>query len=136
MERMAVIKRGEIAVALGSPKSSTRQASAERKATEDCPSGESLTWQLRTKVGILNGENAFEAIGRDAMRVENRSSLATQKLLVLGIAIYGLAILLLLLFNENHILAFFFAAMGVFLTALGDFLGRRPSARSWPRAWH
>ncbi|MCK4457039.1 MAG: hypothetical protein KAW39_04790 [Thermoplasmata archaeon] len=133
---MAVIKRGEIAVALGSPKPSTRPATAERKATEDYPSGESLSWQLRTKVGILNGENAFEAIGRDAMRVENRSSLATQKLLVLGIAFYGLAILLLLLLNENHILAFFFAAMGVFLTALGDFLKRRPSARSWPRVWY
>lgn len=123
-------------MALGSPKPSTRQATVERKATEDRPSGESLTWQLRTKVGILNGESAFEAIGRDAMREENRSSLATQKLLVLGIAFYGLAILLLLLLNENHILVFFVAAMGVFLTALGDFLRRRPSARGRPRAWY
>lgn len=121
-------------MASGSPKPSMMQATAERKATEDRPSGESLAWQLRTKVGILNGESAFEAIGRDAMRVGSRSSLATQKLLVLGIAFYGLAILLLLLFNENHILAFFFAVMGIFLTALGDFLGRRPSARGWPRA--
>lgn len=121
-------------MALGSPKPSTGQAAAERKATEDCPNGESLTWQLRTKVGILNGENAFEAIGRDARRVENRSSLATQKLLVLGIAFYGLAILLLLLLDENHILAFSFAAVGVFLTALGDFLRRKPLARGWPRA--
>ncbi|MCJ2555882.1 MAG: hypothetical protein LN415_02085 [Candidatus Thermoplasmatota archaeon] len=113
----------------GSPELSTRKAGAEMNASEDSPSREGPTRQLGTRVGILNGENVFEAIDRDARRAEQKSSRANDKALVLGIAFYGLAIVSLVLLDGKHILAFFFAAMGIFLTALGDFLRRRTSVR-------
>ena len=113
----------------GPPELSTRKATAEMTAPEDSPSGDGPTRQLGTRVGILNGENVFEAIDRDARRAEQKSSRANEKVLVLGIAFYGLAIVSLALLDGKHIFAFFFAAMGIFLTALGDFLKRRTSVR-------
>ncbi|MFQ6107095.1 MAG: hypothetical protein ACE5QF_05865 [Thermoplasmata archaeon] len=80
----------------------------------------------RTRVGILNGENPIEAISRDARRVGKPSPLASQKALMLGLAFYGMAIASLLLFDGKHIAAYFLAALGIILTALGDFLKRRP----------
>ncbi|MCK4367057.1 MAG: hypothetical protein KAW84_03835 [Thermoplasmata archaeon] len=127
MERVAIIKRGDVAMAKTSPKASTRRTTAEMNVPEDIPSGEAPTKRLGTRVGILNGENVFDAIARDARRAEQKSSSANQKVLILGIAFYGIAIVSLLVLNGTHIFAFFFAAMGIFLTALGDFLKRRGS---------
>ena len=51
---------------MASPKASTRHTTAEMNVPEDIPGGEGPTKQLGTRVGILNGENVFDAIATGA----------------------------------------------------------------------
>ncbi|MFQ6128649.1 MAG: hypothetical protein ACE5QW_07085 [Thermoplasmata archaeon] len=100
-----------------------------RKSAEDDFGNARLTRSLEMRIGILNGENAFQATSRDAKFARTQTPETSHKILLLGLAFYAIAIASLPLLGGENTVAFFFAFLGIFLTVVGDFLRRKTSGR-------
>ncbi|MFQ5883731.1 MAG: hypothetical protein ACE5IO_01365 [Thermoplasmata archaeon] len=89
--------------------------------------GRRFTRTLGTRVGILNGEDVFEALGRDSRIGRTQFPEASRKILLLGLGLYAVAIASLPFLGGKTSVAFFFAVLGIVLTVVGDFLRKRTS---------